>query len=63
MPASERDPVKPSHPRQPVLRTHVKQSPLHVAANKTNTTTTGRDAVRQSPPPQVIGSIQRGSRR
>jgi hypothetical protein len=50
MPASDRDPVKPSHPRQPVPRTHVKQSPLHVAANKTTTTTTGRDAVRQSQP-------------
>lgn len=50
MPASDRDPVKPSHPRQPVARTHVKQSPLRVTANKTNVTTVGRDAVRQSPP-------------
>jgi hypothetical protein len=50
MPASDRDPVKPSHPRQAVPRTHVKQSALRVAANKTNATTAGRDAVRQSPP-------------
>jgi hypothetical protein len=50
MAASDRDAVKQSHPRQAVPRTHVKQSPLHVAANKINTTTAGRDDVRQSPP-------------
>jgi len=50
MPASDRDAVKPSHARQGVARTRVKQSPLQVAANKTNATAAGRDAVRQSPP-------------
>jgi hypothetical protein len=50
MPASDRDAVKPSHLRQAVPRTHVKQSPLRVGANKTNATTTARDAVRQNPP-------------
>jgi hypothetical protein len=50
MAASDRDAVKPSHPRQAVARTHVKQSPLRVAANKSNATTAGREAVRQSPP-------------
>jgi hypothetical protein len=50
MPASDREPVKQSHPGQAVARTHVKQSPLHVPANKTNATTAGREAVRQSPP-------------
>jgi hypothetical protein len=50
MPASDRDAVKPSHPRQADPRTHVKQSPLRVGANKTNATAAGREAVRQSPP-------------
>jgi hypothetical protein len=48
MPASDRDPVKPSHAQQPGPRTHVSQSPLH-AVHKTNTTT-GRDPVRQIKP-------------
>jgi hypothetical protein len=50
MPASDRDAVKPSRARLAVARTHVKQSPLQVSAKKTNATTTGREAVRQSPP-------------
>jgi hypothetical protein len=49
MPASDRDPVKPSLAPQPGPRAHVSQSPLHVAAHKTNTTT-GRDPVRQIKP-------------
>lgn len=50
MPASDRGDIKQSHPRQAVPRTHVKQSPIRVVANKTNAKTAGRDAVRQSPP-------------
>jgi len=49
MPASDRDPVKPSQAQEPGPRTHVSQSPLHAAARKTNTTT-GRDPVRQVKP-------------
>jgi hypothetical protein len=49
MPASDRDPVKPSQAQQPGPRTHVSQSKLHAAAHKTNTTT-GRDPVRQIKP-------------
>ncbi len=48
MPASDRDPVKPSQAPQPGPRTHASQSPLH-AARKPDTTT-GRDSVRQIKP-------------
>jgi hypothetical protein len=50
MPASDRDAVKQSNLIKAVPRTHVKQAPLRVAANKSNATTAGREAVRQSPP-------------
>jgi hypothetical protein len=49
MPASDRDPVKPSPAQQPGPRRHVSQSPLHAAAHKANRTS-GRDAVRQIKP-------------
>jgi hypothetical protein len=49
MAASDRDAVKPSHPRQAAARTHIQQSPVRVAATKTSATSAGRDAVRQSP--------------
>jgi len=48
MPASDRDPVKPSQAQQPGPRTHVSQSPPH-GAHKASTTT-GREPVRQIKP-------------
>lgn len=51
MPASDHNPVKPSHPAQPVARAHTAQVPPHLVAAKTNGAT-GRAPVNQSPLPK-----------
>jgi hypothetical protein len=48
MSASDREAVNPSHAKQPDPRTHVRQSPQHLAAPKTDQGI-GRAPVKQSP--------------